>query len=248
MGYKKFIGEAMDMLLDLIYPRNIHCILCGDGIEPTEKYSMCTPCRDRVKFIASRFCEKCGKPLEPLYLPQKCPDCMITHHYFTRGFSCVEYDDAVKKLIYQLKYHQKRHLAHPIGQMMADRLRKLDVGEIHMIVPVPLHRKKERERGFNQSEIIAKYMADALGIPMEKKNILRVKETETQNQLNREERRENLRDAFQVVDHKKFAGKKILIVDDIYTTGSTMDACCREIRKAGPEEIYFITFATGRNM
>ena len=247
MGYRYFGKELLETFLDFIYPRNINCIICDEDIDKTEAYSMCAICRDTVKFITSRYCEKCGKPLEPLYLPQQCPDCITTKHYFDRGFSCVEYDDTIKKLIYDLKYYKKRYLAYPMAQVMAERLNQHALGKIDMIVPVPLHRKKEAERGFNQSLLIAKYIGDLLRVPVNHKGIVRKKETISLNKLTKDERRENLKDAFQLMDKEIFRHKKILLVDDIYTTGSTIDACSKELRKGNPKEIFFITFATGKN-
>ncbi|MBB6216407.1 ComF family protein [Anaerosolibacter carboniphilus] len=248
MGYKTMVNELIETLLDFVYPRNIYCILCGEVIEKTESYSLCTTCQEQVKFITSRFCEKCGKPLESMYLPQKCPDCIQNVHYFTKGFSCIEYDDNIKKLVYDLKYHNKRYLAYHMAEMMTARFMKLEWEKPDVIVPIPLHPKKEKERGFNQSALIAKYIGESLDIPVEYRSVLRTKETETQNRLNREERKENLKNAFQIIKSQKFTDKKVLILDDIYTTGSTMDACAKELCKMKPKEIIFMTFATGRNV
>lgn len=248
MGYTTMINDLLETLLDFVYPRNIYCILCDEAIEKTDSYSLCTDCREEVKFITSRFCEKCGKPLEPMYLPQKCPDCIQNVHYFTKGFSCVEYDDKIKKLVYDLKYYKKRYLAYHMAEMMTARFVKLGWDKPDVIIPIPLHPRKERERGFNQSSLIAKYVGELIDVPVECKIILRTRETETQNKLNKEERKENLKNAFQMIENQKFTNKKILILDDIYTTGSTIDACAKELGKAKPKEIKFMTFATGRNL
>ena len=248
MGYMTEVNDLVETLLDFVYPRNIYCLLCGEAIEKTEPYSLCSACRGQIRFITSRFCEKCGKPLESMYLPTKCPDCIQSTHYFTKGFSCVEYDDNIKKLVYDLKYHNKRYLAYHMAEMMTERFMKMGWGKPDLIVPIPLHRKKERDRGFNQSALIARYIGAFLGIPVECKGVLRMKETEIQNKLNREERKENLKNAFKIIENNKFSNKKVMILDDIYTTGSTIDACAKELCKAKPREINCMTFATGRNL
>jgi ComF family protein len=248
MGYKTTVNELLETLLDFVYPRNIYCILCGEAIEKTEAYSLCATCREEVKFITSRFCDKCGKPLESMYLPQKCPDCIQNTHYFTKGFACVEYDDKIKKLIYDLKYYKKRYVAYHMAEMMTERFMKLGWDKPDVIIPIPLHPRKERERGFNQSALVARYVGAFIKVPVEYRAVLRTKETETQNKLNKEERKENLKNAFKVIENQKFTNKKVLILDDIYTTGSTIDTCAKELRKAKVKEINFMTFATGRNL
>lgn len=248
MDYKSVLKEGIEAFLDFIYPRNIYCILCGKGIEKTEEYSLCTSCRNKVRFIHAKVCKKCGKPLENLYLPEYCPDCIEGNHDFTKGFSCVEYDDYMKQLVHRLKYGKERHLAYHMAEMMTTTLQGQGLKEIDWIVPVPLHRRKQRQREFNQAEILATLIGKAMGWPVDRKNLIRVKNTRSQNELSKEERKINLQDAFQVVSEAVFMGKSILLVDDVYTTGSTIDACAQALIKAKPKEIFAISFATGRNM
>ncbi|QXM05161.1 ComF family protein [Crassaminicella indica] len=242
------LGAYIDTFLDLIYPRNIYCILCNESIKKTEKYSLCSSCIQKIKFIEGRACEKCGKPLEDFYFLQECPDCIKTKHFFTKGFSCVEYNEHMKELVYKLKYKNQRYIAYHMAEIMVDKLKKQKLSNIDYIVPVPLYKKKEKNRGFNQADLLSKYIGKAMDWKVSRKNLIKIKDTKAQNQLTRNERKNNLKDAFSVRLLEQFTDKNILLVDDVYTTGSTVDACCREIVKARPKKIYVISFATGKNI
>ncbi|QEK11303.1 ComF family protein [Crassaminicella thermophila] len=237
----------IDTLLDFLYPRNIYCIVCKKGIKKTQKYSLCKSCYEKIKFIDLCACEKCGKPLEKLYLPTKCPDCLKTEHIFTKAFSCVVYDDNMKQLVHRLKYGKERYIAYHMAEIMVDKLKKEGLSEIDFVIPVPLHKRKERERGFNQAYLLAKYIGKAMDWNADRKNLVKIKETLSQNQLSKDERKKNLKNVFSVVSKDIYKGKTILMVDDVYTTGNTIDACSKEILKASPKNIFVISFATGKN-
>ncbi len=244
---EKKLYTYFDSFLNLIFPRNIYCIICNEAIETTEKYSLCHKCRKKVSFISSRECEQCGKPLEPLYLPTKCPDCVMVKHKFTKGYSCVEYNDEMKQLVYKLKYANQRYLSYHMAEIMVDKLNKVALENIDIIIPVPLHKSKLKKRGFNQANLLVKYIRKAKNWPAENRSLIRVRDTHSQNELKKNERKENVKNAFKIVSTEVYKDKNILLVDDIYTTGSTIDSCCRELLKAKPKAIYVITFATGRN-
>ena len=248
MGNQKFLWDLVDGLLDFVYPRNIECILCGEPIEKTEKYSICASCKIQIQLVDKKACKKCGKSLEELYLPEVCHDCLLTNHFFTTGYTCVLYDEEIKKLIYRLKYGKKRYLAYHMAEMMTAKLKENKVEQMDWIIPVPLHINKKRQREFNQAEIIGYYISRQTGWDVDGKNLIRIKDTATQNKLSREERKSNMKNAFQVLDSSKIKAKKILLVDDIYTTGSTLDSCSKELLRAGAQEIHVITFAAGKNI
>jgi competence protein ComFC len=223
----KGLKSYIDIFLNFIYPRNIYCILCQEAIDSTEKYSICQPCRERVPFIV-RDCELCGKPLEDLYIPDRCPDCIKNPHLFTRAYSCVEFNDEIKQLVYRLKYGKQRYLSYHMAEIMVEKI-KDNLGTIDVIIPVPLHKRKLRDREFNQSQLLAKYIGKALALDVDTKSLIRVKKTISQNKLTRKERKENVKDAFNLVSGEGLRDKNILIVDDVYTTGNTVDACCSEL-------------------
>ncbi|WZL73731.1 ComF family protein [Clostridiaceae bacterium 35-E11] len=248
MVYQIILKEGIEAFLDFIYPRNIYCMVCGRGIEKKEAYALCAACRNKISFVEDKACEKCGKPLSDFYFLELCLDCIGHKHDFTKGFSCVAYDDEMKQLVHRLKYKKERYLAYHMAEMMTDKLRKQGIKEIDCIIPVPLYKRKQRQREFNQAQILAMYIGKNMGWVVDCKNLIRIKDTVPQNALSKEERRNNLKDAFRMVSQAAFMGKTILLVDDVYTTGSTVDACSQELMKAKPKEIFVISFATGRNM
>ncbi len=248
MEYKKEVRNYFDTLLNFIYPRNIYCILCGVPIEREEKFSLCSPCKSEVMFLRGRVCDKCGKPLDELYIPNRCPQCTNREFYFTKAFSCVEYDENTKKIVYGLKYNGLRYFSYHISEIMGEHLTLLVNTNFDLIIPVPLHKNKERKRSFNQSFLIAKYLGRILDKPIDRKSLVRIKDTLEQNKLSKEERIENLRKAFEISENHNIIDKNILLVDDVFTTGETANQCSKTLIENGAKEIHVITFATGRNI
>lgn len=247
MNYRKILYEYIDTFLNFIYPRNIYCILCNSPIDRDEEYSICGDCKEKLELIYGRTCAKCGKPLDDLYSIDRCHDCINNSQFFNRAVSCLEYDDLAKKIIYDLKYHKKRYISYHISEIMYDRLKIEGVDSFDMIIPVPLHAAKERERGFNQTYLIGKYLSKMTEKEVNNKTLVRVKNTITQNKLSREERRKNLKNAFEVINKENIDEKSILLIDDIFTTGSTVNECSRILLENGATDVYVATLATGRN-
>jgi len=196
-----------------------------------------------------RMCSKCGKPMQEDYPHDVCTDCRDAGHFFEKGYSCVQYGLYEKELVLSLKYGGKAYIGKIIGKIMADRL---EVEEYipDVIVAVPMHRKKERKRGYNQAEIIAAELAKLLGIPFKSGLLVRKANTLAMSRLAPEERRMNIENTI-MASPKGAAGiheKNILLVDDIYTTGSTASECARALLEAGGAEVRVITFAAGANI
>ncbi|WP_432662658.1 ComF family protein [Wukongibacter baidiensis] len=247
MEYIKILKEYIDTFLNFIYPRNIYCIICNSSIEREEEYSICDECKDKLKFIWEKTCDKCGKPLDELYLADRCPECIDNSHYYTKAVSCIEYDDSAKKTIYDLKYHKKRYIAYHVAEIIYDRLIESDIHDFDIIIPVPLHKARQRERSFNQAGIISKYIGKMMNIDVDNRSLIRCRNTITQNQLTKEERRKNLEDAFEIINNNNIRDKNVLLIDDIYTTGSTVNQCSKVLTESGALNVYVATFATGRN-
>ncbi|RKD23537.1 comF family protein [Caminicella sporogenes DSM 14501] len=244
---KNIIFEYIDIFLNFIFPRNIYCILCNRPIDRDRKYSLCDRCFKNIRFIRGKTCTKCGKPLNEFYMYDNCPECMNNEFYFTKAVSCVEYDDISKKIIYELKYNKKRYISYHMAEIMADKFKESFSQNIDVIMPVPLHKSRERERTFNQAYLISKYLARMIDKSVDNKSLVRVKNTKIQNKLTKEERKSNLEKAFKVVNALNVDGKIILLVDDIFTTGLTADRCSRVLIESGALKVYVLTFATGRN-
>jgi len=152
-------------------------------------------------------------------------------------------------MLLSFKYGGKTFIGEKLAQIMADRLETEEL-ETDLIIPVPMHRKKQKKRGYNQAEIIAVRLAKKLRVPYSGGLLLRTEYTAAMSRLTPEERRMNIENAFKVPAYARgrIAGKRILLVDDIYTTGSTVDSCSRALMTTGAREVRVITFATGANM
>lgn len=237
----------LQAILDIIYP--VRCPVCGEIVIPKGD-RICPPCKSKLPYIQEPRCLNCSKPIEEEE-QEYCSDCRQKSFQYDRGFAVWEYNDIMKMSIADYKYHSKKEYAiFYVAEMLrlySDIIRTL---EPDVIVPVPLHRSKYRKRGFNQSDIIAKKLGKGLGIPVLSALLLRTRKTRPQKLLNDRQRSVNLSDAFcyNEKEAKRF-GKpisKVLLVDDIYTTGSTMEACTRVLKDRGITKVYFITICIGK--
>ncbi len=235
--------------LEALYPSNIYCISCGSVIDKTRDYALCDSCMEKFHWLGQNTCEKCGKLLPADYSHPLCYDCRQHGHEFDKGYTCVQYSLYERGVLLDYKYKGRSYIGRKLGDIFYDRMALTDE-VFDLVVPVPLHRKKQIRRGYNQAEVMARQLADRWGIPCGAKVLERVRDTRPMRGLGVFERYENLQGAFVVSrqnqDHLR--GKKLLLVDDIYTTGSTMDACSEPLRQAGAERICCLTFACGANV
>ncbi len=238
-------------VLDMIYPGR--CPVCDglmaafviDGGKLQAGSCIHRECEGKIEYVRGATCMKCGKPLAKDSLEEYCGDCMRTHHLYDRGFSVFLYR-SISGSIYRFKYLGRQEYARFYGIATRKLLGKsLKVLGIEAIIPVPMYRDKERKRGYNQALCYARAVSDELGIPMRDDLIRRVRNTVPMKELDVRGRRNNLKKAF-IVHQNDVKFKCILIVDDIYTTGSTIDEITHEFRVAGVSRIYFLTLAIGQ--
>jgi len=199
-----------------------------------------------VGIIEEPRCKKCGKPIRQKEA-EFCYDCEREDLCYEQGRSLWIHKMPVSSSIYAFKYKNRRVYGEVYGREMAKMFRKIiRLWEIDVIVPVPLHRKKQKKRGYNQAEILAKEIGFRVGIPVDTTLIKRKKNTVPQKEFTRKERKKNLKNAFEVTG--KVEGKRVLIIDDIYTTGSTIDSISILLKKAGAEKTYFLTISIGQGL
>ena len=246
MGILSSLGEGF---LDLIYPSNIYCISCGNIIDDSRPYSLCDTCVRTLKWANGRTCGRCGKILQDNYSSDLCTDCLDGQHVYEKGFTCVEYGPVERELIHRFKYKDKAYLGRKLAEIMHDRI-LVEEMDPELIVPVPMFRRKERKRGYNQAAVLAASLAKYTGIPYAGKLLIRTVETEAMSSLGVLGRRKNIQEVFSVPHDKikQLTGKTILLVDDIYTTGSTADACTSVLLEAGAARVFVFTFASGANL
>jgi ComF family protein len=234
-------------LLDLLYP--VRCPVCGEIIIPKEQM-ICKGCKDQLIYVGEPLCKRCGKPIEDEE-KEYCSDCERKKFHYKRGFAVWVYDDAMRNSIAAYKYHSKKEYSkfyvHEMLRLYKELLQKL---ELDAIIPVPIHRSKYLERGYNQAELLAKGIGVGLRVPVLTKLLVRNRKTLPQKKLSDKERLKNLSEAFSV--NKQFMNteitsiKKVLLVDDIYTTGSTVEACSSLLKSHGIDEVYFIVLCIGK--
>lgn len=232
--------DFIKKILDILYPKR--CCFCGE-ISHAEK---CPDCAKKVIYIKEPRCKKCGRPVR--YDEQEyCYECQKQSHFYIQGKSIWLHKNPVNTSIYQFKYHNRRIFGEYYAHEMY-RLFKKDITswKIDVIIPVPLHKKRRRKRGYNQAEIIAKELGKISEIPVDCRFVYRKKSTKAQKELDAKERRCNLKDAFEVVD-MRYKGKNILLIDDIYTTGSTIDTVAETILIKMKCNIWFLTISIGQD-
>lgn len=234
---EKWIEE----LLSLVYPRR--CPVCHEIVTPKGEM-ICIACRKRLRPILEPRCKKCGKPLSKEE-QEYCYDCAKGKHCYQEGIALYPYDEVMQKSIAYFKFRNRREYARPyaeeIQRYLGERLLRWNVD---CMVPIPIHKKKQISRGFNQAEVLAKEVSRLLKIPVDAELLERIRKTLPQKELNEEERRKNLINAFQITK-KGVKYKKIILVDDIYTTGSTIDACSKVLKASGIQEVYFLSLCIG---
>jgi len=226
-------------VLQLLFPNR--CPVCDEIVTPYGE-RICSECMDKLKLLTPPWCMKCGKKLDGD--EELCRDCKGKAHLFVRGRALYEYG-SVASSVYRMKYGGKQEYAAFFGEEMAvylkDFIRRVQPDGI---VPIPLHKKRLRKRGYNQSCLLAKALGEAINVPVYDKLLVRIRNTEPLKLQNPAERQNNLKKAF-IIGENDVKLKTILIVDDIYTTGSTINEAVRVLRENGVEQVYFVTLACG---
>ena len=229
-------------ILDLLYPAR--CPVCHGVIRGKGK--ACTVCLKRLPYLKEPKCKKCGKEIEKED-QEYCSDCQRFLHFFDRGASVFAYDQVMRRSISMFKYHNRREYAAFYAEEMHRNCHRLiTMCAPEVILPVPIHNYKRRQRGFNQAELVAKELSRILKVPVDTEYLMRVEKTTPQKELTRQQRKVNLRQAFAVRETGKYY-EKVLLVDDIYTTGATIDAISEILRENQTKIIFFLTICVGRN-
>lgn len=241
------ISDFLDVILELIFQEKNICFICDEYDEEIKSSYICSDCFKKLMFIEENKCKKCCRILDVGYSVDLCHDCIDHKFYFNKAISALEYTGIVKDAIYKFKYKNKAYMYKMFGYMLIKSLKEEDIQDIDLIVGVPLHKKKKIKRGFNQAYLLGKYIGKELDVKVDKKSLVRIKETSTQNKLNKTSRLLNIKNAFKVKNEELFKDKKVLLIDDIFTTGSTVNECSKVLMKAGAKEVVVLTIATGRN-
>ena len=225
--------------MNLFYPNT--CCFCGK----VSVTSVCSQCEKAVEYVKEPVCKKCGKPIR-CEENEYCSDCIETPKIFEQGKSIWVHTGCVRWSIYQFKYHNRRVYGEYYASEMY-RLYKEKIKEwnIDVIVPVPLHWKRRLSRGYNQAEVLARALAKKTGIMMRTNLVKRKKNTRPQKKLSHGERSKNVKNAFCVTELES-GMRNILIIDDIYTTGNTMNEMAKCLYSKGAQKVFFLTISIGQ--
>ena len=229
--------------ISLLFPRR--CPVCDRPVKPYGAL-ICDDCAGEVRYVRGATCYKCGKPLTDDSV-EYCEDCARRRHLYTRGMSLFEYR-SVSDSIYRFKYKGRREYAAWYGREMARLMGRRLIGiNPDALIPIPIHASKQRSRGYNQATLIARELSHHLDIPVYDDLVHRIKRTAPLKDLAPSERNIIVRGAFKLgINDVKL--KTIVIIDDIYTTGATVDAVADIFLRSGVNDVYFATLATGKGV
>lgn len=229
---KACVRRALDFALP---PR---CAGCGSIVE--DVHSFCADCWTKVEFLGESGCETCGLPLEATDAGT-CGACLASPPRIGRTRAAVAYGDLTRGLAIQLKYGRKVAIARTMARYMAPLVRMSD--DEPVLIPVPLHRSRLWSRGFNQSALVARELSRRLDLRSDPLALRRLRRTPPLKGMTPHQRRRTVAGAFKVVDGSAVAGKTIILVDDVLTTGSTAEACARALQRAGASRVELLTWA-----
>ena len=241
-----WLTQASDAIISVFFPAG--CRICDALLTSASRVPICEECLSSFERVPNIVCEVCGRPLpgwtrDP-ERPLLCPACRDKTYAFDRARSFAVYEKAVVRAILLLKYEQME----PLGAWFAERLAELVNTEggamaADVVVPVPLHRARERERGYNQAALLSKPLAKRLRLPHKAVLLMRTRARPDKQVLSLEERWESVRGAFATRPGSQVDNLRVLLVDDVLTTGATLDACARALRDAGAKSVIVLTVA-----
>ncbi len=230
-------------ITDLVFPPR--CLTCGSILEEHGPLPLCPACEAGIRHIRSPLCPCCGIPFPSTEGPDHlCGDCLTAEKPYALARSVGRYEGTLLEAIHRFKYRGKPGVGKVLGKIMADFAGSIwDMEAFSLIIPVPLHRKRLRQRGFNQAVVLARVIAKRFALPLDFTALRRTLPTAPQVGLGRQERSANVRGAFSAVRPERIAGRRLLLVDDVYTTGSTLAECASVLMRAGAEAVAVLTLA-----
>jgi len=225
----------------------------NNSIEAHKEFSLCEDCLSDIAWTTGRLCKKCGTPLAPENPKELCRDCVSETHLFSRGFACTSYSGRAAEIVRDMKYRGKAYFADALAAIMAQKffsMASAESGELpsyDFLVAVPMHENKKSERGYNQAELLADGLSRRIGIPYFKGALVRIRETAVMSSLDRNSRLLNLSGSIEIAEGAAplLKDARILLIDDVYTTGATADACSAPLLAAGIPAPDIFTFAIG---
>lgn len=233
------IKSLSEALTDAAFPRR--CPVCGELVTPAGR-SICAVCLPKLDFVREPRCLRCGRTVSD-ETQQFCRNCSGRASSFEAGLALFNYDDVMRHTVAQIKYGNRREYIAPLARMMYLKFKQqLREMEADCLVPVPVHPARRRSRGFNQAELLAREIGMQVELPVQTALLYRWRKTEAQKDLSQEERVANLSEAFRADTERieALSVRTVILVDDIYTTGSTAEACSRVLKAAGVRRVFLL--------
>jgi ComF family protein len=221
-------------IIKLIYPNT-----CGFCDKILDNEFTCDECK-KIYTVNNKTCAICGRDTEEI--SNRCLDCLHKKTHYSKLIFVFNYKDLVRKRIIEYKFQNKKYLFRCFAENLTKKIMQLNV-RFDIIVPVPIHKKRLKKRGYNQSSLIAKAVAKALKIKFIDNLLYKIKNTVPQSSLSEKERKLNVRRAYIVRDNQIIKDKIILLIDDIFTTGATVEECSKELKEAGAKDVIVATIA-----
>lgn len=222
-------------------------MVCQSFVETLGCGVVCRPCWQRIARLDGILCDLCGYSFASRNLPAEevlCAACRRGDFHFDFARSYGRLEDPLQSIIHQFKYGSHPSLARPLARLIhALWVQSLQDRALDMIVPVPLHKARQRERGFNQAWLLARHLSRWTQVPLMDRVLVRYRSTAVQAGLSRGQRRRNIRGAFKVPDRAAVRKRAVLLVDDVFTTGATLNECARMLRKQGAHRVDVVTVA-----
>lgn len=228
--------QLYERFLDLIFPKT--CGYC-ENITFNGSY-ICNECKEKYNYEFQNKCKLCGKTT--YNIDDICNECIGKRIYYSSLRYATFYEDIMKQRITEYKFFEKKYLSHFFSEIILNNIEKI---EADMIIPVPIGKKRKIERGYNQSDLIAKKLSKRWNINFEPNILKKVKETPKQSKLTARERQKNIKNAFEIIDVEVIKDKKIIVFDDIFTTGATVNEISKLLIKCGANAVYIMVIARG---
>lgn len=270
MSISSWTERIGNELLDLVYPPGLYCLSCGKITDASRTYGLCNDCMAAMNWVDPAHCEKCGRPLSQNDPGRICFRCSVressaTPYSFNKGFACAGYGAVEQSVIFLLKYGSRSDIGDVLGEVLYDRMASelgADVlaGMYDIVMPVPTHREKEKKRGYNHADLMGRSFAKRAGLSYDPSTIRRARATKPMKGLGPGEREANIRGAFEIKEwkHGRISGARVLLIDDIFTTGSTVNEIARILKEPwknkdgqtlpGAARVDFLAFAAAGDM
>ena len=232
-------NKIFQKFLDLIFVKDIKCIYCNKELNKPHKYCLCENCYSKLKFNNQKVCSDCGIAI--FGFADKCPKCLVNKNNFQKAYSIFVYEGIIKDLVKKFKFSQAKYLGEYLGLFLYEKYIELGLN-CDIIIPVPVHKKTLKIRGYNQAEVLCWYLKNDFCVRTD--ILYKEKITNEQAKLNFKDRTTNLKNTFIIKNQEVIKNKTILLIDDVLTTGSTANECSKILREFGAKKVYVLTLCS----